>query len=654
MNKNNLSTAIFIALSDVAHEVFKRCVTECEAGQYSAKEIDKGMSKGRISFEWNKAKEICWENISGGVSWADESKEQINISFPQHGWQCSFALRVVFYLLCKYAPLAREERDLTAKQVKECCTFVKSEEVAGEIVCTAELPENTAQILKVTNKENCKTWYSLCLDANGYIVATDGYILNVAKCNIICKSEDFTEAMLPVDFAKSHAGQTVEIISESGKLFARCENETVECIDGHYPRWKACIPKVSEGRKIEINVKAFVKVAKQTAGAITYNGVYCDSYVSVFGTGNGMITVYSKSDEGNEKQAEMSANYIPRKWQVAFAVPRLAKIMPGCNRMYLGKDNSQAVVFAGDGFFSMVMPYLVDVTTDEYKNAPEPYFDAARYEEVDALQLLDAGSEESRGKEFEEPAKIEVEVAKVEMPEVQSSTPRNSEKTEKPKAKNKPRIRTLAGEPLRKEYTALEAAAIKHAVGYASEGETFTGSPTSNEERYRNSPAKFRVELKDGNGIMLVRLDNGWEMWATFEGQEAVDAAATEKVREKEIEKTGQPQLNGQPSAVPQECASNLQTECRQAANGQQPDVGVPKHRADIIRTWANTRGNAMFYRWRHFAVGVGNYSTSTKRTAQTQIFARYKRMSCRGSPKNKVQTKYKQSEGQMIKSNNK
>lgn len=132
MNKNNLSTAIFIALSDVAHEVFKRCVTECEAGQYSAREIDKAKSKGSISFEWDKAKEIYWENISGGVSWTDESKKQINVSFPQHGWQCSFGLRAVFDLLCKYAPLAREEKDLTAKQVKECCTFVKSEEVAGK------------------------------------------------------------------------------------------------------------------------------------------------------------------------------------------------------------------------------------------------------------------------------------------------------------------------------------------------------------------------------------------------------------------------------------------------------------------------------------------------------------------------------------------
>lgn len=55
------------------------------------------------------------------------------------------------------------------------------------------------------------------------------------------------------------------------------------------------------------------------------------------------------------------------------------------------------------------------------------------------------------------------------------------------------KLRTLAGQPLRSEYTALEAAVLIHAANYCVKDETFIGVPTSNEERYRKNQTEYKV-----------------------------------------------------------------------------------------------------------------------------------------------------------------
>lgn len=63
------------------------------------------------------------------------------------------------------------------------------------------------------------------------------------------------------------------------------------------------------------------------------------------------------------------------------------------------------------------------------------------------------------------------------------------------------KVTTINGETLRKEFTAIEAAALKHAAEYCVGGDQFTGVPTSNEERYRLSKETFGVIEHDGNFV---------------------------------------------------------------------------------------------------------------------------------------------------------
>lgn len=80
------------------------------------------------------------------------------------------------------------------------------------------------------------------------------------------------------------------------------------------------------------------------------------------------------------------------------------------------------------------------------------------------------------------------------------------------------KVTTINGETLRKEFTAIEAAALKHAAEYCVEGDQFRGVPTSNEERYRLSKETFGVIEHDGTTVSIIRHSTGKTLRATING----------------------------------------------------------------------------------------------------------------------------------------
>lgn len=80
------------------------------------------------------------------------------------------------------------------------------------------------------------------------------------------------------------------------------------------------------------------------------------------------------------------------------------------------------------------------------------------------------------------------------------------------------KVTTINGETLRKEFTAIEAAALKHAAEYCVEGDQFTGVPTSNEERYRLSKETFGVIEHDGSAVAIIRHSTGKTLRASIGG----------------------------------------------------------------------------------------------------------------------------------------
>ena len=65
------------------------------------------------------------------------------------------------------------------------------------------------------------------------------------------------------------------------------------------------------------------------------------------------------------------------------------------------------------------------------------------------------------------------------------------------------KLRTLAGQTLRSEYTALEAAVLIHAANYCVKDEKFIGVPTSKEERYVKNQTEYKVTESTEDDITI-------------------------------------------------------------------------------------------------------------------------------------------------------
>lgn len=108
------------------------------------------------------------------------------------------------------------------------------------------------------------------------------------------------------------------------------------------------------------------------------------------------------------------------------------------------------------------------------------------------------------------------------------------------------KVTTINGDTLRKEFTALEAAAIKHAAENCVAGDTFVGVPTSNEERYRNNGEVFRVVKYSGQNLVVVREKTGNEMRAiVINGSKTPVPTPTPTPADDDAEDTEEPEGEG-------------------------------------------------------------------------------------------------------------
>ena len=125
------------------------------------------------------------------------------------------------------------------------------------------------------------------------------------------------------------------------------------------------------------------------------------------------------------------------------------------------------------------------------------------------------------------------------------------------------KVTTINGETLRKEFTAIEAAALKHAAEYCVEGDQFRGVPTSNEERYRLSKETFGVIEHDGTTVSIIRHSTGKTLRAMINGgngggtkpqprPESAPDELPDELPEIPEESDDEPQLDKEPENAPE------------------------------------------------------------------------------------------------------
>lgn len=336
-----LTTRIFRDLADLANWAFQ--AAECDPGAYKLAEVSKNKG-GKFNIDKYALQTL---SLPECATWQDESEYIVKLSYNGGMQVYTFAIGNVFDLLAKFKKIATE--DITAKEKSELCTLNKREKATGELMAVVEMPKSkTKQVAKAADKNKLRP--QMCgvyVDNSGYIVASDGHILNACKVDGIFEP-DFTGAILPTEFAKRADGCTVEIYKDGDTITAYCNDEKTECINGRFPNWRNVIDWNKVCKKCHVKIK-FVDL-KKVVGK--------DEAVTLLMCGGGMtVSTYNQynAPDITERHTQIDAEHNITDFAISTNVDYIKKIMPCCNDMYV-KSHVHAIVFVGDGCLSLIMP----------------------------------------------------------------------------------------------------------------------------------------------------------------------------------------------------------------------------------------------------------------------------------------------------------
>lgn len=244
-----------------------------------------------------------------------------------------------------------KELPKNTKEKSELCILNKKEKASGELLAVVEMPKSrTKQVAKAVLK-NDKLRPGLCgvyMDNSGYIVATNGYVINVCKITGVF-ADAFNGAILPAEFAKRADGCTVEINKDGDTVTAYCGEENEECINVRYPSWRAAMDswgKICEKGHVKVKY-ADVKKAVGKDDAVTLSTYDGGVTISTYNQHNDPGVIY--------RHIQVEAEHGIDEFAISIDTENLKKVMPCCNDMYVA-DNKRPLYFIGDGCLSLVMP----------------------------------------------------------------------------------------------------------------------------------------------------------------------------------------------------------------------------------------------------------------------------------------------------------
>ncbi|MGN0502469.1 MAG: hypothetical protein ACI4HN_06050, partial [Ruminococcus sp.] len=123
-NMNDTSTKVFIALYGVASAVFADCYINKQQPTITLNELLQKKAQ-----YWICCSEVTKERLEAlndiDVKVGEFQYEYTQISIEANQFKCSFHVCDVFYLLAKFAKLAREEKILGNARIKYMCKFTK-------------------------------------------------------------------------------------------------------------------------------------------------------------------------------------------------------------------------------------------------------------------------------------------------------------------------------------------------------------------------------------------------------------------------------------------------------------------------------------------------------------------------------------------------
>lgn len=362
--KTNTNYRILATLAEVANVVVNQ-YTNAIPGMYTAAELakaveGKGLREMDASFCYDEKEEIHrhdWstlancENVNGSVKITVDS------------FSCTFDPSQVFYLITKFKVLAKGEA--SPSEVAACASFSVLAPEGGEILATFTAPANCKAIAAAAaNDEARPIMNGIYIDPRGYLVATDGHIMNITKIEID-HADEFAGAVIPTAAAKTlKGGDVVTVIKRNSRVYIQYSGVEVEAIEGRYPNWYMCMPTEVAGESyIRMDKKQwrqFVTTAKNMA----VKPYKCT--VAAMAISNGVVSWRGVDEEkGIDRRAEVATDEANGDMCITFNVAWLSyAAVNGDIEVRFSKLGTNIFMSDNNGNYTLVVP--IDDNTNRY------------------------------------------------------------------------------------------------------------------------------------------------------------------------------------------------------------------------------------------------------------------------------------------------
>ena len=185
------------------------------------------ISNAIYSYDWSQM----------GENFAASADGSIIISVGS--FSCTIAPLSIFLMLNKFAKVA----GLPSAVVAAAQRFTREESADLVPVCSFAMPCPGAKLAKCATLDKNdlrEVMKHICFDPVGYLVASDGHILNVTNIDIKKETaEELREIVMPSALIKNaKTGDTVTIYSDGKKYIIKTATESAPEIEGKYPNWR--------------------------------------------------------------------------------------------------------------------------------------------------------------------------------------------------------------------------------------------------------------------------------------------------------------------------------------------------------------------------------------------------------------------------------
>ena len=275
------SITIFRDLCALGRAIVQKCASCCVSFEATARKLnnDKSRIQNGIDFNFQKLEGIRWNDyVNSALN--TEDGEIIILQYNDKS-RYQFKAADIFHYICVFSKFAEEE-GMKKGEINGLVLMKYEKEKEGEIIAEIEIPKNVGEVTRACGKDDIRNQLNYVhiekseQEGKGYIVGTNGNVLNVMAIKLHC-TDEFSEINLPAEFVNASKGAKVLVKKkEDGRILAECGAKQFFDENLRYPNWKSVFHSINKGDAIRLDVdavrkhlkKALVKVYDQECGII--------------------------------------------------------------------------------------------------------------------------------------------------------------------------------------------------------------------------------------------------------------------------------------------------------------------------------------------------------------------------------------------------